>query len=167
MGSKSSIFGVQDTRLDGQFRFPLPHDLSKYLDNNPEDLRIVPAPNGRYLDIFTVSRFNEFFNNFMQQKDISPTERQVAIDGYFSRAGTANVDTAHRVTIPKIYRDMFKGSKKIVMQGRGPMLRIMSESEWQRIDQETRSKVASMMEKIEQSAYIDATQNIEDNQENE
>lgn len=149
----SAFFGIQEAKLDGQYRLPLIRDVIE-ARGTKDDLRVVPDPKGRYIDIFILPTFNRYYKNFIQRQDISSQEREAAINGYFSRAQLANVDSTNRMTVPKPFRDLFKGAKRVIMQGRGPMMRVMPASEWPPIEQESTKKVVPLMSKIEDSAYI-------------
>jgi len=159
-----SFFGIQEAKLDGQYRLPLIQDVidARGTKNN---LRVVPDPDGRYIDIFILQVFQKYFNTFLQREDISPMEREAAIDGYFSRALQTTVDSTNRMTVPKAFRDLFKNTKQVIMQGRGPMMRIMPVSEWKRIEEESRKKARPLMSKIEDSAYTMKNEETLNNQE--
>ena len=151
--SVRNFFGVQETRLDAQFRVPLPKDLSDTMTKADEGVRVVPDPNGRYVDIFLASGFEAFFERFVNSPGMGPAERNAAIDGYFSRAEPVDKDHANRLTLPKSCRGIFKGEKKVVLQGRGPMLRLMTLKRWQEIDAESRQRALALLEVIEESAF--------------
>lgn len=153
----SAFFGIQETKIDSQYRIPLIADVidaRSTKDNLHQDLRVVPSPDGRYIDVFIINTFNAYFNRFINRKDISPEEREAAINGYFSKAQLATVDNSNRMTIPKPFRDMFKGAKRIVLQGRGFMMRVMTEPQWTQVEQESTGKVLPLMSRIENTIYM-------------
>jgi MraZ protein len=146
--------GHAELTIDAKQRLAIPAKHRALL--NPERdgtaWYCVPWP-GRRLMLYTEARFNELAEK--GEATLTPREEEAGLEAnFFGLTERLEMDSAGRITIPRMLLDLAKVGTDVVMVGAGRRLEVWSKEEWSPGLEERFASLPGLIRKIEEQKRV-------------